>query len=87
MNFSAIILGFVAMALIAGMIVFIGATQSVQVVDSYGNTTNSVGNATNGLVSNVTSVGGLSSGYLVLIIMALGFIAAVGMLLLYSKSR
>ena len=87
MNFSAIILGFVAMALIAGMIMFIGATQSVQVVDSYGNTTDATGNATNALVSNVTSVGGLSSGYLVLILMALGFIAALGMLLLYSKSR
>lgn len=85
MNFSAILIGFVAMAMIAGMIVFIGATQSVQVVDSYGNTTDSIGNATNGLVSNVTSVGGLSSGYLVLVLMALGFIAAIGLLLVYSK--
>lgn len=79
------ILGFVAVVLIAGMILFVSSTQSLAIVDSNGNTPSAIGNATDGLVTNVTSVGGTATGYLVLIIAAVVIIAGVGMVYLYGK--
>lgn len=85
MNAAGIIIGFVMVALIAGMIVFVSATQSISVVDSSGATYSATANSTNNLVSNVTAVGGTTTGYLVLILAALGLIAGVAILAVYSR--
>lgn len=85
MNFGALILGFVAVALIAGMIVFVSSTQSLEVVDSYGNTSSQVANTTTNMTIGATAVGGMGVGYLVLIIAALGLCA--GVMILYAYSR
>ena len=87
MNLGGILIGFMAICLITGMIVFVGATQSTQVVDSQGATSTATGNDTGAMLSNVTAVGGTASGFLILIIAALGVIAAVGLLVLYGKTR
>lgn len=87
MNLGGILIGFMAVCLITGMIIYVGATQSTQVVDSQGNTSTATGNATGELLGNVTAVGGTASGYLVLILAALGIIAGVGIVVLYSKTR
>jgi len=85
MNLGTIIFGFVAMALIAGGVVFMAATTSTPISDTYGGTYSATANTTNGMLSNVTSVGSASTGYAVLIIAALGICAGVAMLYLYSK--
>lgn len=87
MNLSALILGFMGIALIAGMIMFIGATQSVTVTDSYGNVSGAAGNSTDLIVQNVTNIGGRTTGYLVLVIAALVIIGGVAMLALYGKTK
>ena len=85
MNLGPVIFGFVAIILIAGMIVFVSSSQSLQVVDDFGNTTSATGNATNDYVTTVTVVGGTTTGYLALVLAALGICAGVGMLYLYGK--
>lgn len=87
MNLSAIILGFVGMALLAGMFVFITATQTATVTDSYGNLSTSAGNATDLIVQNVTSVGTQGTGFMVMVLAALGIVGALGMLMVYSKTK
>jgi type IV secretory pathway VirB2 component (pilin) len=85
MNLGTIIFGFVAMALVAGAVVFMAATTSTPISDTYGGTYGESANTTNGMLSNVTSVGSASTGYAVLIIAALGMCAGIGMLYLYGK--
>jgi len=87
MNLGALIFGFVAIALLAGMFIFIGATQSITVVDSYGNTSTAAGNATDMVVTNVTAVGSAGTGYLVLVLAALGLIAGVAVLVAYGRTK
>lgn len=87
MNLGGMLFGFAAIVLVAGMIVFVGASQSTQVVDSNGNTSTAQGNATSGLVGNITAVGGTATGYTVLIIAALCIIVALGFVVVYSKSK
>jgi hypothetical protein len=85
MRLEALIFGFVAVALIAGMIVFVSSTQSLEVVDSYGNVSSERANTTTNMAIGVTAVGGTATGYLVLVIAALGICGGVAFLYLYSR--
>ena len=87
MNLGSVIMGFIAIAFIATMMVFVSSTQSIEIVDYNGNTTDAVGNATNLMVTNVTSAGGAGVGGLVLVLAVLGVCAGVMMLYMYSKTR
>lgn len=84
---AGLLIAFAAVALVAGMIVFVGATQSTQVIDSQGNTSTAAGNATNLIVQNVTAVGGTSTGLVLFVIAALVVIAGVGLLVMYGKTK
>lgn len=86
MNFIAFVFGFIGFVLIAGMIVFVGSTQSLAVVDDNGAAGTAAQNLTDAIVGNVTSVGGASAGYLALLIVCLAFIAANMILVAYSRT-
>ncbi len=87
MKLQALLLGFVGISLIAGMILFAAASSSSQVIDSNNQTYNSMGNATNTLVSNTTAVAGAGTGGLVIVLAGLGMIAGIVFLMVMTKSR
>ena len=85
MNLATLIMGFVAIALVAGMIVFVSSTQSLEVIDTNGNASSATVNATDALVTNVTAVGGTTTGYLAMVIACIALIT--GVMFLYAYSR
>jgi len=85
MNLTGLLIGFVGVILVAGMIVFIGSTQSLAITDSNGDVGTATMNSTDALVTNVTAVAGASTGYLALAIAGMVIIAGIAILLVYSK--
>ena len=85
MNFGALLIGFFMVALVAGGVLFVAASNTATPVDTYGGTYGSQANNTNLVVSNVTAVGSTGAGYLVLIVAALVICAGVAFMVVYSK--
>lgn len=84
-NIGTIIFGFVALCIVAAGLVFIAANSSVDVTDTYGNTYSESANRTNDMLTTVTDAGTNATGLGLLVLMGLGAIAAVGMIVVYSK--
>ena len=86
MNLGALLMGFVLIALTAGMIMYAGATESTQVVDSQGVVQGSVSNSTDQIVGSINVAGSTAAGYLVLIIAAIAIICATAIVVMYSRT-
>lgn len=87
MNLGAIIMGFVALALVVSGMIFIGATATARSTDTYGGVSSENANLTNIVVQNVTATGISTGGFGLLIIACIGLVGGMGMLWVYSKTK
>ncbi len=88
MNFGVIVFAFVMVAIVGGGLILIAANNSsTAVTDTYGSTYDAQANSTNTVIQNMTAAGTAASGGLVVVLAALGCIAAIGTLAAVAVMR